>query len=933
MTCNLRKRSPSTILFILLFTSLLRATDINQPHEIKSYIPGNISIDNQNWNITQNPKNGLVYFANSDGLVEYNGISKKTYHLPYRKGVRSVLADKKGDIFTGSFEDFGVWNLTSSGQLTYRSLTKEIKIGKNDEIWKIYSSAGKIYFQSFTTIYVYDYKRVVSIKSPFTMLFLFQVGNHFIAQVLDHGLYWFDGKKFEFIPGSQLYAFRKVHSIIEGKGNEIYICTSNSGIYKYTNNQFTYFSSPISSFLQDYTCNAGVSINDSIMAFGTIQNGVVFCNRQGEILKHYNFSNGLKNNTVLSLSKDMDNGLWVGLDEGVNYVDVFSPYTHYTNTTGTLGTIYTVLKDKNQLYLGTNHGLFVADIFKDNFNYNFTNIRMIPNSQGQVWTLEKFDDQILCGHNEGTFIVEGNQFRQISNVTGGWSIRQYHDMLIEGTYTGIVVFKKNEKGKWVFRNKVKDFNEPVRHLEVDYLGFIWAPHLHKGIYKLELDESLDSIVKSDYYNIVLDKPFQTSAFKINNNVAFSTTENIYTYDYEKKKVVVFNSLNASLGEFIHTQQIILHEKDEYWFVNDRKIGLFQISKDFVAKKKFEFSQKSIDLPERENQIIQLDDKTLLIPTRQVFLTYNLTYREKNPEKVKLRINNMVFQGKGKVNEFCLEQSNTIQSAYRNNNLTVYFIDPEKFSQEDKVFFYKIKEIDEGWHKTTLDYFSYLNLKYGTYHLLVKSDINDEGAEVKFTILRPWYLDWYAFLLYSLVLIGIVLLAIYIFRIELRRQKKLIEFEVGRKKLESELDYKSYELMLSMRYLIQKNEILSELQEQISSLKESSSKYPIKSIRDIERIINEGLKTQTEEWTSAMDTLKLSQQGFFKMLKAKHPKLTPHDLRLCSYLRMNFTTKEIAKLLNINPRGVEISRYRLRLKMGLSHEVNLTEYLISEAFEE
>jgi DNA-binding CsgD family transcriptional regulator len=216
---------------------------------------------------------------------------------------------------------------------------------------------------------------------------------------------------------------------------------------------------------------------------------------------------------------------------------------------------------------------------------------------------------------------------------------------------------------------------------------------------------------------------------------------------------------------------------------------------------------------------------------------------------------------------------------------------------------------------------------------VKSDTNDEIASVPFIILRPWYLSWYAFLLYLVMVIALVSLSIHIFRIELRRQKKLIEFEVGRKKLENELDYKTYELMLSMRYLIQKNEILSELQNQITSIKDSSSKYPIKSIRDMEKIINEGLKTQTEEWTNALDTLKLSQKGFFKKLKDKHPKLTPHDLRLCSYLRMNFTTKEIAKLLNINPRGVEISRYRLRLKMDLPHEVNLTEYLISEAFEE
>jgi DNA-binding NarL/FixJ family response regulator len=100
---------------------------------------------------------------------------------------------------------------------------------------------------------------------------------------------------------------------------------------------------------------------------------------------------------------------------------------------------------------------------------------------------------------------------------------------------------------------------------------------------------------------------------------------------------------------------------------------------------------------------------------------------------------------------------------------------------------------------------------------------------------------------------------------------------------------------------------------------------------MERIILEGLDTQTDDWKNAMNNLKLSQQGFFKKLMEQFPDLTTNDLRLCSYLRMNFSTKEIARLLNNSTRGVEISRYRLRKKLNLSHDVNLTEFLMSETF--
>ena len=186
------------------------------------------------------------------------------------------------------------------------------------------------------------------------------------------------------------------------------------------------------------------------------------------------------------------------------------------------------------------------------------------------------------------------------------------------------------------------------------------------------------------------------------------------------------------------------------------------------------------------------------------------------------------------------------------------------------------------------------------------------------------------MLYLLALASIAAAAIMFFRSKLESHRRIIEYEVGKNRLESELDYKSYELMLTMRYLIRKTDTLRELRDKLEAAKESPAKMPARFIRDMEQIIDHGLDTQTEEWQKVMKNLKMSQEGFFSKLKKRFPTLTPNDLRLCSYLRMNFTTKEIANLSNISTRAVEIARYRLRSKLGLSHDVNLTEFLIREA---
>lgn len=69
------------------------------------------------------------------------------------------------------------------------------------------------------------------------------------------------------------------------------------------------------------------------------------------------------------------------------------------------------------------------------------------------------------------------------------------------------------------------------------------------------------------------------------------------------------------------------------------------------------------------------------------------------------------------------------------------------------------------------------------------------------------------------------------------------------------------------------------------------------------------------------------RDFFIRLKDEYPSLTPKDLKLCAYLKMNLSTKEIATLLNVSVRGVEASRYRLRKKMDLSSDKNITELML------
>ncbi|MBT8390804.1 MAG: two component regulator three y domain-containing protein, partial [Ignavibacteria bacterium] len=160
--------------------------------------------------------------------------------------------------------------------------------------------------------------------------------------------------------------------------------------------------------------------------------------------------------------------------------------------------------------------------------------------------------------------------------------------------------------------------------------------------------------------------------------------------------------------------------------------------------------------------------------------------------------------------------------------------------------------------------------------------------------------------------------------EMERRKLEEKEKIGQilnEKLQDEIENKNRELAISTMSILKKNEFLNAVKDQ---LKESIDNPKIKSvIRNINRNIE-----NVDDWKFFEEAFNNADKEFLKKLKSIHPDLTPNDLKLCAYLRLNLTSKEIAPLLNISVRSVEVKRYRLRKKMDLQHENSLTDYILN-----
>jgi DNA-binding CsgD family transcriptional regulator len=893
---------------------------------IHSYLKNDFDITSQNWGISQHPDSKYIYFANSDGLIVFNGVGIEKHVLKENRPVRSVMVHNDGRIFTGSFEEFGYWQYNDKGQLNYTSLALLTEPEKNDEIWKIYEKDNTVYFQSFTSIYKYEANKIEKFMAPYAMLFLHLIDDRFIVQIIDNGLYWFDDGRFLIVENSEIFKSQKVHAIIPYDEETWLICTEKGGLYLFDGKEFAYLRSEASDFLKEFTCNAAKQLSDSAFAFGSILNGLIITDRYGNIQESYNTNNGLNNNTVLSLFIDADRGLWVGLDEGVNHLDILSPFTFYATRNGTMGTIYALLRKDEFLYIGTNHGLFMATIVQKGHIFSFENLQFIKGSQGQVWNLSEIEGEIFCGHNDGTFLVKGTHMENISSVTGGWSFTPYNGYVLVGTYTGIIVIERSRAGQWMFRNKIEGFLEPTRYIETDYLGYIWASHHQKGIYKIELTDDLKGIARKQLITDIGGRTYNINVFKINNRVVFNTGEKIYTWDFVRDEIVEFEILNENLGEYESVNQIIHFQKNKYWFIGDDKMALFDVGLDFDATQLLEIPQIMVILPQRSIQLVSLNENTLLKPNHQNFDAINLDLAARSKTLSRLSVEKMLFFGKNDT-LIWFDHLPDKKLPSKINNLTVFFSNPADFSNYPKTYYFRITQLDQAWQSTDRNFFTYLDLKHGEYTLEITTEISEKPLHINFSVAKPWRFSNTAYILYF-ILFGLLTWSLVVFfRFEISRQKELVSLEIQQNRLEKELDYKSYELLLIMRHLMLKDDILNELHKQIKVIKTKSSKYPVKYLSQMEKIIAQGLGTQNVEWENAMKNLKLTQQGFFKVLKEKYPELTSNDLRLCSYLKLNFNSKEIARLLNISPRSVEISRHRLRKKLKLRSEQNLFDFLI------
>jgi ligand-binding sensor domain-containing protein/DNA-binding CsgD family transcriptional regulator len=944
-----------------LITCTLKGQDIKSigvPY-VQNYLKSEYLSGNQNWSVAKD-ENGVMYFGNAEGLLSYDGGYWQLNKMPNKQIVRSV-ATGNGNVYVGAFGEFGYWSMKSS-RFTYTSLVSLIPNNKGikDEIWKIYTDHKRVIFQSFSEIYIFESGKISVVSGPGIYLFMHRVANHFYIECLGKGLFELLGSKLIPLNNSSPINPSEILSILPYKNGQLLIGTSKGGLFVYDGHQYTEFTSPANSFLKTYQLNNGSRLLNKYYAYGTILNGIIIIDESGKIIQRLNKSHGLQNNTVLSLFTDNSQNLWAGLDNGIDRIELNSPLYFYFDKSGQFGTVYSSITNGSNIYLGTNQGLFYSPWPAGNgSSFNF---KLVPGSQGQVWDLTILNGQLLCGHNEGTFRVAGSKFENISPAKGAWTTKPLlnnPEYLVQGSYTGLVLFKKDAAGNWKFSHQVEGFREPSRHVEQDVRGDIWVSHAYKGLYKLRLSKDLRKAVSVKSYTTKngLASEFNINIFNVENRIVFSTEKGFMLYDEISDKFSKYESLNKKLGGFSTSNKIIEAGAGKYWFINNGKVGLANLTEgDKIKVDSNRFSMLDGRMVQYYENISKISSNMYLISVDDGFVIYNAisdkTYKPSTLPSVLIRRVVDVTDTYRLITED-VKNTSTPEIPYSRNNIRLTFALP--FYKKAKIRFqYYLEGYSRQWSDwTESSEKDFTNLNSGSYKFKVRAKLNEGTvtgvSTFKFTISPPFYASGIAVALY--VILGIALIFAFkkLYERKLLKDKRMLthklelekeefikkEAEATEKqiiklqteKLQSELAGKNREIANSAMSLVYKNELLQKLSQEMYKLKDSNGKLLEEDqLRKIQKVIDEGMNDE-RDWNLFESSFNEAHESFFKKLKANHPDLVPNDLKLCAYLHMNMSSKEMASLLNISLRGVEIRRYRLRKKLDVPHDKNLVEFLM------
>ena len=907
---------------------------------IRQFSPQDYAAGTQNWDIVEHT-NGWIYVANNYGLLETDGTQWQLYGIHNGTAIRSLALGKDGAIYVGGTDEFGVFRSNGLGGLIYENLSTNIpeRYRHFGEVWRLQIDNNILYIQTRHYIFTCNLSGDLEVLDPGAIIYesLVWEGNLYIATSRD--LYVQTGGRLHTLRGAELLHNKVVCSLLPLGEKGMVIATDFHGLYIYDGQNVQRFHTDADRYIAEnqlYT----MAIRNQQIALGTVQGGVVLIDELGKNCKYINRESGLQNNTILSLLFDSQSNIWMGLNKGIAVSDASNPVLFYRDPHLDYGSGYTSIEYQDKLYLGTNQGLYCL-------SNDSSVLTFVEGSQGQVWGLAQLGKTLFCCHNRGLFIVKNNHLQSLNSNDGAWKICPISSTsAIVGTYSGFYHLYLSPTGQWQLQY-LDGFTETALYFTLDATAKIWILS-SRGVERLTIDLAQNKVVPE----LIIEQ---------------SASHRIYSLTHLQKQVLITSDNHCLLvdtnGTISTDTQLLNQLSGNHRYLNveeDTQHNIWYIYDNRVSVRPYDPQNQSY----HNEQILRYSASqfiggfTNLTPSSKggvivggVDGFYYMQAADNQPKQtpsiyirqiISLYSPSTILYGESYDGE---EHTAVIPAKER--SLRIRYSSNNAFS-ETLLFrsrLYPLEETFTPWQQTPYRDFMALP-SGGDFRLDIEMLSTTTGQiitrSLPIQLLYPFYLTWWAKGIYILIFIALVALVIWnIYQRVQRSKRQLTEaknqeiyqqqmriLQLENEKAQFDLRNKSQELsnlLLSEANRKEWNEdVLNEIRRIIDCLNNdriAEAKGKIQHLQN--RIARNGEKTIN--WKRFEENFDIVNNQFINRLTKLYPWLNKQERRLCVYIHIGLSSKEIAPLMNVSVRGIEMMRYRIRTKMDIDSSISLKQH--------
>ncbi|MDO4319661.1 MAG: triple tyrosine motif-containing protein [Bacteroidales bacterium] len=951
-------------LIAMVYALLVAMTAVAQFPAIRNFGPQDYNAGPQNWQ-TAESNEGYVFVANNIGLLVYNGLTWDLAYMPNHTNVHAVVCNSSSNRFyVGAFEEFGYFkNNPPLRRATYISVSSLLPDSERrfKDIWAVAELYdGSVAFQAYDRIFVYHVNRNSVETLHFTSRITDMTASGELLYVsTEAGVFTYGAAGVTQLPGSTGLGARHVRGAFADSDGSMIFVTRSDGFYRLVDDRFVPIDIPsLSAAMRDKQVFC-MAVTERYIALGTIRHGILAYDRVSGHVHHLNRDNGLRNNTVLDINIDSDSNMWASLDNGLSYIMFDSPFRTIFSDANTVGTGYASMSLGDRLYIGTNQGLYHIPLPGDYSHTTFTPVE-VSGLSGQIWTLCRAGDKLLCGADAGAFAIADGRATPIEGLGSTWGFRPYpgrDDLMIASMYDGFAVIRNSADG-WRLLTRIDGIAEGTVNFEIGEDGRIWFSHWLQGVYSFGLSDNFTRATDITIYNAGNQLPTDDNNLvtKINRQVYVSAADGFYIRRAGSDSLVkagwldrLFppNGISTRLFEtpdgdiWAHRPDVLAYARRQGNTYTARQLHYgTTVHRLQMNLGNLSYLPGGQTVMNQDDGFYVVDPNSAIVAARKVGLEYVSPLDAADTD-----------------NEMFLHRSKSGNDSFEAD-----------LGQRDLVFVYSIAEYhdlgsvrfstmvdgyDDDWTPyVAANSRTLTRLEPGDYVFRVRARDTITGTisedSIAFRVRPAWHETWWARTIFVIVVALILYIAIDLMKrrvmsiiskrreAERQRRERLQELQrLEREKatmiehnetLNREIKRKSGQLADSDIAIQRKSDVLKDVNERIDQLIASGkdSDAVIAGLRDLRRTL---IVHDKEEscWDRMEENFNIIFDDLLSKIMTRYPTVTRNDIRLCSYLRLNMSTKEIATLMNVSERSVESNRYRLRKKLGMSPGQSFQEF--------